>query len=82
MVDGERQRVEFFTFVDGGKAFINDPLPQQASLFDLWSWGVGGRSDYLRTSTAGLMGVPMITQAPSYHTTLRKLPDSGVTCEN
>jgi hemolysin activation/secretion protein len=54
----------FFTFVDAGKVTIFDPLPEQQSTFDLWSYGVGTRFkmfDHLNGMIA--FSVPMISQA-------------------
>jgi hemolysin activation/secretion protein len=33
----------FFAFADAGKALVLNPLPEQQSVFDLWSYGVGSR---------------------------------------
>ena len=33
----------FFAFVDAGTALVLNPLPEQQSQFDLWSYGVGSR---------------------------------------
>lgn len=54
----------FFAFADAGHATVLDPLPEQQSQFDLWSYGVGTRFkvfNYLNGVIA--YAVPMITQA-------------------
>jgi len=55
-----------FVFLDGGVTTLNDPLPEQTSQFDLWSYGIGSTIkifDHL--SGEFLIGVPQITQGPS-----------------
>ncbi|MEO8206826.1 MAG: ShlB/FhaC/HecB family hemolysin secretion/activation protein [Chthoniobacterales bacterium] len=55
-----------FVFSDAGSVFINDPLPEQTSQFDLWSYGVGSNirvKDHWNGSV--VLGVPMISQTPS-----------------
>jgi hemolysin activation/secretion protein len=54
----------FFAFADAGLATVLQPLPQQQSQFDLWSYGGGLRFkmfDYVNGMVA--CSVPMITQA-------------------
>lgn len=54
----------FFAFSDGGHSFILEPLPGQASHFDLWSYGVGARLKmftYLNGMIA--LSMPMISQS-------------------
>lgn len=49
-----------FGFVDGGFAKIHEPLPDQKSLFSLWSYGVGTRAklfDHLNGTVA--LALPM-----------------------
>jgi hemolysin activation/secretion protein len=53
-----------FAFTDAGRATVLDPLPEQQSQFDLWSYGVGTRFkmfDHLNGMVA--YSVPMISQA-------------------
>jgi hemolysin activation/secretion protein len=53
-----------FAFTDAGKATVLDPLPEQQSTFDLWSYGVGTRFkmfDYMNGTV--FVSVPMISQA-------------------
>jgi len=55
-----------FVFLDGGVTTLNDPLPQQTSQFNLWSYGIGSTikiSDHVNGEF--LVGVPQITQGPS-----------------
>lgn len=40
---GDGYSMRLFAFVDGGKLWLNDPLPGQTSDFDLASYGFGGR---------------------------------------
>jgi hemolysin activation/secretion protein len=50
-----------FAFIDGGIAKLKDPLPEQISDNEIWSYGVGTTIrlfDYL--SGTILVGVPMI----------------------
>ena len=55
-----------FAFLDAGYAMLNDPLPEQTSAFNLWSFGFG-TSFKLATNVSGefLIGIPQITQSPS-----------------
>lgn len=71
--EGEAETRKFFTewrlfaFVDGGVAIIHEPLPEQESNFDLWSYGVGSRfkiMDHLNGSVA--LAVPMVDQLSSF----------------
>lgn len=56
----------FFVFIDAGYAVLNDPLPEQTSTFNLWSYGVG-TSIRLVDHINGdfFIGIPQITQSPS-----------------
>jgi hemolysin activation/secretion protein len=63
---GEGNEWRFFVFLDGGVATLNDPLPEQTSEFQLWSYGVGSTiklMDHLNGEF--LIGIPQVTQAPS-----------------
>lgn len=63
---GEGHEWRVFVFLDGGTAWINDPLPEQTSTFNLWSYGIGSSIkifDHLNGEL--IIGVPQITQAPS-----------------
>jgi len=56
-----------FAFSDAGAAYLNDPLPEQTSQFNVWSMGFGSTIklvDHLNGSV--VVGVPLITQAPSF----------------
>lgn len=53
----------FHLFVDAGRVFVNDALPEQQDRFDLWSFGAGTRVqllDYVNGSFD--FAVPMIAQ--------------------
>ena len=55
-----------FAFTDGGSAFLNEPLPEQTSQFNLWSFGFGSSIKVLDHLNGSLVfGVPLISQAPS-----------------
>jgi hemolysin activation/secretion protein len=54
----------FFGFADAGTVSILEPLPEQQSKFDVWSYGVGTRFkmfDYLNGTV--VYSVPMVSQA-------------------
>lgn len=62
--DGHECRV--FVFLDGGVATLNDPLPEQTSQFNMWSYGIGGTIRIFdHVNGEFVVGVPQITQAPS-----------------
>ncbi len=68
-----------FAFTDAGKAIVLDPLPEQQSQFDLWSYGVGARFKMFNYINGTLFySVPMTTQAftQAYHTA-GQFPDMG-----
>src|SRR5579859_7107058 len=53
-----------YVFTEGGRLTILDPLPQQASEFDLASFGVGSRISLLDHFNGSIdLGVPLISQA-------------------
>ncbi len=63
---GEDHDWRIFGFVDGGAAFVNDPLPEQITQYNVWSYGVGSNLrifDHL--NGALVLGIPMISQTPS-----------------
>lgn len=63
---GEGHEWKVFVFLDGGTATLNDPLPEQTSQFNLWSYGIGSSIkifDHLNGEL--VIGVPQITQEPS-----------------
>ncbi|MCX6970886.1 MAG: ShlB/FhaC/HecB family hemolysin secretion/activation protein [Verrucomicrobia bacterium] len=63
---GEGHECRVFVFLDGGVATLNDPLPEQTSQFNLWSYGIGGTikiSDHVNGEF--IIGIPKVTQAPS-----------------
>jgi hemolysin activation/secretion protein len=52
-----------FAFTDAGMATVLNPLPEQQSSFDLWSYGVGTRFkmlDYMNGMV--FVSMPMISQ--------------------
>jgi hemolysin activation/secretion protein len=62
--DGHEWRI--FVFLDGGVATLNDPLPEQTSQFNLWSYGIGSTIRILdHVNGEFIIGVPQITQSPS-----------------
>jgi hemolysin activation/secretion protein len=63
---GEGNELRFFAFLDGGFVTINDPLPEQTSHFNLWSYGFGGSIRLLERLTGSVViGFPQITQLPN-----------------
>jgi len=59
----DKQELRLFAFLDAGSAFINDPLPEQTTQFNLWSYGIGANvklMDWLNSSV--VLGFPQITQ--------------------
>lgn len=63
---GDGHELRLFVFLDGGFTTINDPLPQQTSQFNLWSYGFGGTLRLLdHVNGEFIIGVPQISQAPS-----------------
>lgn len=61
-----------YGFVEGGSLTLNDPLPEQASRFDLASIGAGSRVKLLQHLNGSIdLGVPMITQPESPAGSLR-----------
>lgn len=62
----EQHELRVLGFVDAGSVFINDPLPEQTTNFNLWSIGFGGMLkmfDWL--NGAIYVGIPQITQGSS-----------------
>jgi len=56
----------FFAFLDAGYAMLNDPLPEQTSTFNLWSYGFGTSFRLVKHLNGEfLIGIPQITQSPS-----------------
>jgi hemolysin activation/secretion protein len=54
----------FFAFTDAGKATVLNPLPEQQSQFDLWSYGIGARFKVFDGFNGMIAySVPMISQA-------------------
>lgn len=62
----DEHELRLLAFLDAGAAYINDPLPDQITRFDLWSFGFGAEMklmDWLNGSV--VIGVPQITQGSS-----------------
>lgn len=60
---GEGNEMRLFTFLDAGAAWLNEPLPEQVSQFNLWSYGVGGTIKLFEHARGSLaLGIPMVTQ--------------------
>ncbi|MDI1315360.1 ShlB/FhaC/HecB family hemolysin secretion/activation protein [Prosthecobacter sp.] len=52
-----------YTFVEGGKLYVNNTLPAEKRSHDLASIGVGSRFRYLNHFTGSLdLGIPLVTQ--------------------
>jgi len=63
---GEGHEWRVFIFLDGGSAVLNDPLPEQTSNFNLWSYGIGSTIKiFSHVNGEFIIGIPQITQAPS-----------------
>ena len=63
---GERHECRVFVFLDGGETKLNDPLPQQTSQFNLWSYGIGTTVKIFdHMNGEFFIGVPQVTQAPN-----------------
>ena len=63
---GEGHEWRVFGFLDAGAVFVNDPLPEQITQSNVWSYGFGSTIrifDHLNGSL--VFGVPMISQTPS-----------------
>lgn len=57
------EELRAFVFLDAGAAYINDPLPEQTSQFELWSYGFGATIkllDWLNGSV--VVGIPQVDQ--------------------
>ncbi len=53
-------------FLDAGAATINDPLPEQTTRFNLWSWGVGANVRLVEALNGSVfVGFPQVTQGTS-----------------
>lgn len=60
----EKNEWRLFAFIDGGAAWLNNPLPEQQSQFTLWSVGVGTNMRlFERLNGALYVGFPQITQS-------------------
>jgi hemolysin activation/secretion protein len=56
----------FFTFVDGGEATVQNPLPQEHARFAMASVGIGTRARLLDTLNGSVdLAVPFTTQNPT-----------------
>lgn len=55
----------FYGFLDGGTVTLNQPLPEQVSVFNLASYGFGSRIRLLHYLNGSLdLGIPLISQQP------------------
>lgn len=62
---GEGNEWRFFVFLDGGLVTLNDPLPEQVSRTNLWSYGFGSNLRlYKHLNGSVVLGIPQISQAP------------------
>jgi len=58
--------MRLFVFIDAGYAMLNDPLPEQTSTFNLWSYGVGASLRLVDHINGDFfIGIPQVTQSPS-----------------
>jgi hemolysin activation/secretion protein len=56
--------VRFFGFTDAGTVTVLDPLPEQQSKFDVWSYGIGTKFKMLNYLNGQVIySVPMISQS-------------------
>ncbi len=61
----EGNEARLFAFLDAGAAFVNDPLPEQITQLNLWSFGFGGTLKLLNHVNGSIvLGIPMVTQEP------------------
>jgi hemolysin activation/secretion protein len=61
---GKVDEWRLYLFTEGGVLTLNNPLPEQASRFDLASFGIGSRIRFLNHLNGSLdVGVPLISQA-------------------
>jgi hemolysin activation/secretion protein len=59
----DSDELRLFAFLDAGATYINDPLPEQTTQYNLWSYGFGAHmrvSDLLNGSI--VVGIPQIGQ--------------------
>lgn len=62
----EKHEFRLLAFVDAGSAFINDPLPEQTTNFNLLSVGFGATLKFTDWLNGALyVGIPQITQGSS-----------------
>jgi hemolysin activation/secretion protein len=62
-VPGEKNEFRLLGFVDAGSVFINDPLPEQTTNFNLLSVGFGAMAKFVDwINGAVYVGIPQITQ--------------------
>jgi len=65
-LNSDANEIRLFTFLDAGAAWLNDPLPEQAASFSLWSFGFGGTFRVLDHFNSSLfVGFPQVTQTSS-----------------
>lgn len=62
----DRHELRLLAFLDAGASYINDPLPEQQTQFNLWSIGAGAEVKLLGwLSGSFIVGVPQISQGTS-----------------
>ncbi|MBU6295625.1 MAG: BamA/TamA family outer membrane protein, partial [Planctomycetes bacterium] len=65
-VQGGKNEIRLLGFVDGGSVFINDPLPEQTTNFNLLSVGFGALAKFVDWINGAIyVGIPQITQGSS-----------------
>ena len=65
-VKGDGNEWRLFAFLDAGAAWLNDPLPEQAAEFSLWSFGFGSTIRvWEHFNSSVVVGFPQVTQNPT-----------------
>jgi hemolysin activation/secretion protein len=55
----------FYGFMDGGTVTMNDPLPEQTSIFNMAAYGFGSRLRMFNHLNGSIdVGIPLVTQQP------------------
>lgn len=62
----DHTEARLFTFVEGGAAYINNPLPEQQDRFTLWSFGFGASAKAFNWLNGMIVvGIPQVSQTPT-----------------
>ena len=62
-IKNDRHEVRLLGFLDAGSVFINDPLPEQTTNFNLLSLGFGAVATFMEwLNSAVYVGIPQISQ--------------------